>query len=306
MGLRVLALQQAGWGAPATEDIAANRQALLEWTDRALSSAPADLAVLPELSTTPYFCCSREERFFRWAEPVPGPSTEAFSRLAERHKCTVVLPIFERAQDGRYYNAAAVIGSDGALLTGQSRAGPISPYRKCHIPAISNPPDTEAWEDYYFAPGPGFPAFQTDKVRLGVLICYDRWFPESWRILVSEGVELVVVPMVAWGFVETTYLAMLQSRAVENSVFVLTCNRAGPETLNGVHMDHFGRSAALAPDGTVIAIAGPAAGQLELRAELDLTQVERQRELLPLLRHRRQDLYGEPRQWTPDASSSTR
>jgi beta-ureidopropionase len=306
MKLRVIALQAPGWGLPAREDIRDNMESLVNWTDQVLSASPADVVVLPELSTTPYFCCRKDDRYVAWAEPIPGPSTHAFADVARRHGCAIVLPLFEQASDGRYYNAAAVIGENGELITGKAGDRSFMPYRKCHVPRVENPPDTDAFEDHYFSTGGGFPVFRTGKVSLGVLICYDRWFPESWRMLVSEGAELVVVPMVAWGFVETTYMAMLQSRAVENSIFVVTCNRSGPEELDGVRMDHFGRSTILAPDGMVLAGAAPGEGRAVVRTEIDLAAIERQRAILPLLRHRRVDLYGEPRQWIQGALSSTR
>jgi beta-ureidopropionase len=303
--LRVLSLQARGWGAPASEDIAANVRALAEWTDRQISEHPSDLVVLPELSTTPYFCCRRDDRYFAWAESIPGPATDTFAAVAQRHGTTIVLPLFERAPDGKYYNAAAVIGPDGELIGGEAYGQPVTHYRKCHVPAVDNPPDTSAWEDYFFAPGGALPVFETPKARIGVLICFDRWFPEAWRMLTFGGAEVVVVPMVAWGFVEKPYMAMLHSRAVENALYVVSCNRSEYEELDGVGMDNFGRSVMLSPYGETIAEAQANAGEMAVHATLDLAEVERQRELLPLLRYRRTDLYGSPTSWTPAVSSDT-
>jgi N-carbamoylputrescine amidase len=301
--LRVLSLQARGWGAPASEDIAGNVRTLAAWTDRQIDEHPADLVVLPELSTTPYFCCRRDDRYFEWAESIPGPTTEAFAEVAARHRTTIVVPLFERASDGRFHNAAAVIGPDGALIAGDAFGEPVTHYRKCHIPAVDNPPDTQAWESYFFAPGGALPIFQTPKARIGVLICFDRWFPEAWRMLTFGGAEVVVVPMVAWGFVEKPYLAMLNSRAVENALFVVSCNRSEFEELDGMGMDNFGRSVVLSPYGETIAEAPEHAGEIAVHATLDLAEVARQRELLPLLRFRRADLYGSPESWRPVASS---
>lgn len=295
--LRLLVLQQAGWGDPATEDVAANAHQLAEWTDSELAEGSVDIAVLPELSTTPYFCCRKDQRYVDWAEPVPGPTTDLFSEVASRHETTIVLPLYEQAGE-QHFNAAVVIGPEGELIDGDFRGERMGPYHKCHVPTIQNPPDTEAWEDWYFTPGAGFPVFETAKASVGILICYDRWFPEAWRMVATAGAEVVLVPMVAWGFVEDPYLSMLQSRAVENGVFVASCNRAGIEVLDGVRMDHFGRSAVIGPDGRTITIAPPGATQLALRAELDLSEIERQRRILPMLAHRRTDLYGEPQVWT--------
>jgi beta-ureidopropionase len=291
----ILSLQAAGWGAPASQDITANRQALADWTEHELSvSGPVDLVILPELSTTPYFCGARQDRYFHWAEPIPGPTTELFARLARRHSTTIVLPVFERAADGSYFNSAAVVGPRGELISGTIDGADVGVYRKCHVPTILNPPDTEAWEDYFFQPGQGFPVFRLPKVTMGILICYDRWFPEAWRMLAAGGAQLVAIPMVAWGFVEGPYLPMLQSRAAENGVFVASCNRSELEELDGVRMDHFGRSTIVGPDGTILAGAASGEGQRAVTATVDLAAVEKQRGLLPLLEHRRRDLYGGP------------
>jgi N-carbamoylputrescine amidase len=221
-----------------------------------------------------------------------------FGALAVKHGATIVLPTFERAEDGHYYNTAVVVGPDGELVTGHYLGKGYDRFRKCHVPSVDNPPDTVAWEDHYFTPGRAFPVFDTPKVRIGVLICFDRWFPEAWRMLTFEGAELVVVPMVAWGFVEGPYLPMLQSRAVENGLFVVSCNRSAFEELDGVAMPNFGRSLVLAPDGVVVASADPDAGQVAIAATLDLTDIDRQRDKLPLLRYRREDLYGKPESWS--------
>lgn len=295
--VHVLALQAGGWGAPASEDIGRNARELARWTDEELGRTPADLVVLPELSTTPYFCFDRNDRYFGWAETIPGPTTDLFAGLAAKHQTTIVLPLFERSPEGRYHNAAVVIGPDGKFITGHASGRQVDRYRKCHVPAIDNPPDTVACEDHYFSPGDGFPVFDTPKVRIGVLICFDRWFPEAWRMLMFEGAQLVVVPMVAWGFVEGPYLAMLQSRAVENGVFVASCNRSEDEELDGVAMPNFGRSMILGPDGEIIAIAERSEGQRGVAATIELADIERQRELLPLWRYRRADLYGAVDEW---------
>lgn len=296
--VRALLYQAGGWGAPASEDIDANVAALTREIHAELTREPADLVVLPELATTPYFCCSESDRFSTWAQPIPGPATEAFAEVARRHRAVIVLPLFERGADGQTYNSAAIISADGELVHGQYRNLDVSHYRKCHIPLVRNPPDTNALETLYFTPGGALPVFEVMGVRVGVLICFDRWFPEAWRVLRAQGAEVIIVPMVAWGFVESTYLQMIVSRAVENNVFVLTCNRSAFEELDGIGMDNFGRSAALAPDGSVLAIAAPRAGTSAVRATLELDQLAEQSRILPLLASRRIDLYEGFSTWT--------
>ena len=290
--MKLLILQAPGWGTPASEDIRANVEWLSDWADRELSASSADLVVLPELSTTPYFCCRKDDRYFAWAQSVPGPATYTFSEVARRYQTSIVLPLFERCADGRYYNSAAIIGPDGSLVQGSANGGNVSHYRKCHIPHIDNPPDTEAWEDYYFRAGSSLPVFNIGDAAIGVLICYDRWFPEAWRALAIAGAQVVIVPMVAWGFVEGPYLGMLQSRAVENGVFVASCNRSGTEVLDGIRMEHFGRSAVFGPSGQLIVAAPPGETQRAIRSTIDVREIEKQRHILPLLRDRRLDLYG--------------
>lgn len=297
----ILALQHGGWGSPASESLSANLDALFDWTQRELSQRdPVDLVVLPELSTTPYFCGSRASRYFSWAESIPGRTTDRFAELAVKFQTTIVVPLFERSQDGSYYNSAAVLGPDGRLIGRNGNTRDTRPYRKCHVPTILNPPDTEAWEDFYFRPGSELPVFQLPKATLGILICYDRWFPEAWRMLVDRGAEVVAIPMVAWGFVEGPYLPMLQSRAAENEVFVVSCNRAGVEQLDGISMANFGRSVIVGPDGVILSGARPEEGQTTVFASVDLEQIAEQRRILPLLDHRRRDLYGEPAGWVPN------
>src|SRR5438105_4915615 len=115
--------------------------------------------------------------------------------------------MYERSANARH-NSAVVIGVNGELINGTVLGTSCGHFRKCHVPDIDNPPDTQAWERFFFSPGSSLPVFQTDKALIGILICYDRWFPEAWRLLVAQGAEVIVVPMVAWGFVESTYLAM--------------------------------------------------------------------------------------------------
>ncbi len=125
---------------------------------------------LQEIFNGPYFCPSQDKRWYDAAEPIPGPTTELFQALAKKHEMVIVLPIYERAMRGVYYNTAVVIDADGAIL---------GKYRKQHIPQTAG-----FWEKYFFKPGDGgYPVFQTRYAKVGVYICYDRHFPEGWRAL---------------------------------------------------------------------------------------------------------------------------
>src|SRR5262249_24310678 len=148
----------------------------------------AKIACLPELFNTMYFCVETKPEYFEWAEPVPGPTTEHTGALARELGIVVIAPVFERAPDGRYFNAAAVLGPDGRCL---------GKYRKSSIPFmdVTQSAEPRGNEKYYFTPGDlGFPTFDTPFARIGILICYDRHFPEAARVLGLGGAEIVFVP----------------------------------------------------------------------------------------------------------------
>lgn len=281
-----LALVQMRMG----EDPAANLQRALEFTRQAVQ-AGAKLVCLPELFRSRYFCQSEDAGCFALAEPVPGPSTEAFAQLAAEHGVTLVLSLFERRAAGLYHNTAVVI--DGA-------AGVVGKYRKMHIPD-----DPRYYEKYYFTPGDlGFRSFATAAGRLGVLVCWDQWYPEGARLTALQGAEILLYPTaIGWHPEEKARLGERQhaawetiqrAHAIANGCFVVAVNRTGfePEPSGPAGIEFWGQSFVAAPDGHVI-LRGPVDREALLLADIDLDDIERQRQGWPFLRDRRIDAYGD-------------
>jgi len=265
--IRVAAIQMAS----ATGDKAAN----LAKAAGLIKAAKADLAVLPELFATEFFASEKDASFFDYAEPVDGVTVSAMSRVAKETGTSIVVPFFEYAPSGRFYNSAALVGRDGSV---------VGVYRKTHIPF------TKSFEKFYFAPGEDFPVFETDLGRIGILICYDRWFPEAWSRLREAGAEIVCVPIASWrfqGFSEAPYWdALHRIRARENLLFVAASNRTGREG----DYDYIGHSLIAGPTGNVLEIAGEN-DEGAVVVECDLDDVRRERARWPLLRDRRPEIY---------------
>ncbi len=289
--VRVAAIQQG----PNGPDPRRNVERLLASIDEAASGG-ADLVVATELATTAYFC-GGERAYREWAEPVPGPMTAAVGERARRWGTTVVLPLFVRGADGRDTNSAVVIGPDGATIPwALFGGGTVGYFSKVHLPRIDSA-TLVTDEPRHFSPGDVFPVFATPHATLGVLICYDRRFPEAWRELALAGAEVVVMPscVPAWDPAAAassaeTFVAELRTRACENVLFVVACNRAGVEEFEGRRTTFFGRSCVVGPGGAVLAEA-PTDAACILRASLDLAEGGRTRARLPLLRDRRPATY---------------
>lgn len=265
--IRVAAIQMAS----ATGDKTSN----LRKAAGLVADAKADLAVLPELFATEFFASEKDARFFDYAEPVDGETVSTMARVAKETGTSIVVPFFEYAPSGRFYNSAALVGSDGRV---------VGVYRKTHIPF------TKSFEKFYFAPGSNFPVFETELGRVGILICYDRWFPEAWSRLREAGAEIVCVPIASWryqGFSEAPYWdALHRIRARENLLFVAASNRTGSEG----DYDYIGHSLIAGPSGAVHSIAEESfEGAVVVECNLD--DVRRDRARWPLLRDRRPEIY---------------
>ena len=276
----------------ATADVASN----LQRTERLVREAArkgAQIVCLKELFQSPYFCKSQQSERFDLAESIPGPTTDAMQRLARELQIVLVVPVFERQAAGVYRNSAAIIDADGSLL---------GVYRKMHIPD-----DPLFNEKYYFTPGDdspetaGFKVWKTRYATIGVLICWDQWYPEAARITSLLGAQVLFYPTAIgwhpseraeWGQAQVDAWRTIQrSHAIANGVFVAAPNRVGHEDEPGTNgITFFGHSFIVDPFGRYIAEAGE--DEEILIARCDPALIETVRRNWPFLRDRRIDAYG--------------
>jgi N-carbamoylputrescine amidase len=251
----------------------------------------ANIICTQELFRSQYFCQSEDHRNFSLAEPVPGPTTDALARIARKHQAVIIASLFEKRAAGIYHNTAAVIDADGSVL---------GLYRKMHIPD-----DPLYYEKFYFTPGDlGFKAWSTRHGRIGVLICWDQWFPEAARLTALQGADILFYPTaIGWHPSEKKPYGVRQhgawetiqrAHAVANGCYVAVANRIGHEILDrvgGDGIEFWGQSFVAGTSGEIIAKA--AADQEEiLLVPVDLAAVETTRTHWPFLRDRRIDAYG--------------
>ncbi len=245
----------------------------------------AQVIVLPELFRTLYFCLTQDTAQFDLAEKIPGPVTEALCPLAKELGVVIIAPVFERAAPGVYFNTAAVIDADGSYL---------GKYRKMHIPQ-----DPGFEEKFYFTPGDlGFPVFETKFGKLGVLICWDQWYPEAARLMALGGAEILIYPTaIGWLPEEKAELGAAQhnawqtvqrGHAVANGCYVVAVNRGGTEG----ETEFWGRSFVSDFYGQVVAEAGEAAGEI-VTYTCDLKALEDFRRIWPFFRDRRIDAFDD-------------
>ena len=278
-------------------DAKKNRAHQLHLLERAAKGG-AQILCTQELFASQYFCQVEDHRFFSLAETIPGPGTDAFAKLARKYKAVIIASLFERRAAGLYHNTAAVIDADGSLL---------GVYRKMHIPD-----DPGFNEKFYFTPGDlGFNPIDTSVGRLGVLVCWDQWYPEAARLMALAGAELLLYPTaIGWDPTDdhtekdrqrTAWILSHRGHAVANGLPVLSCNRIGhepspilrqaqDERLRGI--DFWGSSHVLGPQGEFLAEAGITEPEI-LMAEVDLQRSEQVRRIWPFLRDRRIDAYGD-------------
>ncbi|HHN77839.1 MAG TPA: acyltransferase [Phycisphaerales bacterium] len=239
----------------------------------------ARVCCLQEIFSGPYFCAEQDTKWYQTAEPIPdGPTTKLMQDLARKHKMVLVVPIYERAMTGVYYNTAAVIDETGEYL---------GKYRKHHIPHCH----PGFWEKFYFTPGDlGYPVFQTRFGRIGVYICYDRHFPEGARELGLGGAEIVFNPSATVaGLSEYLWKLEQPAHAVANQYFVGAINRVGHEKPWDIG-EFYGQSYFCDPRGQIIEQASRDKEEVVV-ADLDLDMIEEVRNVWQFYRDRRPESY---------------
>ena len=250
----------------------------------------ANIICTQELFRSQYFCQSEDHAHFKLAETIPGPSTEAFQKVAKKHGVVIVASLFEKRAAGLYHNTAVVIDADGTLL---------GRYRKMHIPD-----DPLFYEKFYFTPGDlGFRAWDTRFGRIGVLVCWDQWYPEAARLTALQGAQILFYPTaIGWHPSEKAKYGERQhdaweiiqrSHAVANGCYVASVNRVGHEKIAGVAgdgLEFWGQSFVAGTSGEILARASVDREEI-LLVPVDLASVETSRTHWPFLRDRRIDAY---------------
>ncbi len=257
---------------------------------RSCSEQGAQLVVLQELHNSLYFCQTEETDLFDLAETIPGPSTELFGSLARELGIVLVTSLFEKRTKGMYHNTAVVFEKDGSIA---------GIYRKMHIPD-----DPAYYEKFYFTPGDkGFEPIQTSVGKLGVLVCWDQWFPEAARIMSLKGAELLIYPTaIGWESTDSdeeknrqkdAWITSQRGHAVANGLHVVSVNRVGHEpdpsgTTNGISF--WGNSFVAGPQGEVIELCSDDKEEIKI-LEIDLDRTEQVRRIWPFFRDRRIDAF---------------
>ena len=256
------------------------------------ASKGAKLVVLQELHNSLYFCQTEDHSQFDLAETIPGPSTVYYSKIARKHNIILVTSLFEKKLAGLYHNTVVVFDQDGTIA---------GIYRKMHIPD-----DPGYYEKFYFTPGDiGFKPIQTSVGKLGVLVCYDQWYPEAARLMTLAGAEILIYPT-AIGFSISddeeekqrqldAWIISQRGHAVANGLPVISVNRTGFESdpsgqTKGIQF--WGNSLAAGPQGEIL-VSAPAMDDANLIADIDMKRSEEVRRWWPFLRDRRIDAYND-------------
>jgi N-carbamoylputrescine amidase len=250
----------------------------------------AQIICTQELFRSYYFCQNEDHDNFKLAETIPGPSTDAFSKIAKKHNVVIIASLFEKRAAGVYHNTAAMIDSDGSLL---------GIYRKMHIPD-----DPLFYEKFYFTPGDlGFIAWKTKKAKIGTLVCWDQWYPEAARLTAMQGAEILFYPTaIGWHPREkakygedhhSSWEVSQRAHAVANGCYVAAVNRIGLEQpIGGDGIEFWGQSFVANPSGRILQKASVDKEET-LIVPCDLAKVDTQRTHWPFLRDRRIDAYGD-------------
>lgn len=251
---------------------------------REAAASGAQIVCLQELFLTPYFCQKEDSSLFKLAEAVPGPTTEVLAKVAGESGCVLVASLFEKRAPGIYHNTAVVIDADGTYL---------GKYRKMHIPD-----DPLYYEKYYFTPGDlGYRTWETKFGKIGVLVCWDQWYPEAARLTALSGAQILFYPTaIGWippekaqyGVAQhTAWQTVQRGHAVANGCYVLAANRTGTEE----NLEFWGQSFAVNPYGQLIGEASIDQEEI-LHVECDLGVIDEVRCNWPFFRDRRIETYG--------------
>jgi N-carbamoylputrescine amidase len=254
-------------------DPAANLKKALLLAERAAKKG-ANIICTQELFRSQYFCQKEDHDYFKLAESIPGPSSKAFQTIAKKYGCVIIASLFEKRASGLYHNTAVIIDADGKML---------GVYRKMHIPD-----DPLYYEKFYFTPGDtGFRAWDTRFGKIGVLVCWDQWYPEGARLTAMQGAEILFYPTaIGWETIQ-------RSHAVANGCYVAATNRIGVEKpAGGDGIEFWGQSFVAGTSGQILAKASATKEEI-LLVPIDLGKVDVTRTHWPFLRDRRIDAYGD-------------
>lgn len=284
--MKIALIQQSN-----TDNIPSNLKKL-EKNIRSAAQQDAELIVLQEIHNGLYFCQTEDVNVFDQAETIPGPSTELFGALAKELSVVIILSLFEKRAKGLYHNTAVVLEKDGSIA---------GKYRKMHIPD-----DPAYYEKFYFTPGDlGFKPIDTSLGRLGVLICWDQWYPEAARLMAMAGADILFYPTaIGWESSDSddekerqreAWITIQRSHAVANGIPVVSCNRVGyepdPSGVTG-GIQFWGTSFVCGPQGELLAKTNDQTDEI-LIVEVDLQRTETVRRWWPFFRDRRIDAYGD-------------
>ncbi|MSU21557.1 MAG: carbon-nitrogen hydrolase [Pedosphaera sp.] len=270
-------------------DPAKNLNRTLHLTEKAAKQG-AQIICTQELFRSQYFCQSEDHGNFKLAESIPGPSSDAFQKVAKKHEVVIIASLFEKRAPGIYHNTAAIIDADGSLL---------GIYRKMHIPD-----DPLFYEKFYFTPGDlGFRAWQTRYAKIGTLICWDQWYPEGARLTALQGAQILFYPTaIGWHPSEkaehgadqhSAWETVQRSHAIANGCYVAAVNRIGIEApVGGDGIEFWGQSFVSGTSGRILAKASVDQEET-LIVEVDLAKVDTTRTHWPFFRDRRIDAYGD-------------
>lgn len=273
-----------------SDNVLQNMQLLAREIEKCAAEG-AQLVVLQELHNTRYFCQTENTELFNLAEPIPGPSTAFYAEVAKKHGIVLVTSLFEKRAPGLYHNTAVVFDSDGSMA---------GKYRKMHIPD-----DPAYYEKFYFTPGDiGFQPITTSLGKLGVLVCWDQWYPEAARLMALKGAEILIYPTaIGWESSDTAdekerqlgaWVISQRAHAVANGLPVVAVNRVGHEpdpSGQTAGIQFWGNSFVAGPQGELLAQAGNELSD-HLIVEVDMERSENVRRWWPFLRDRRIDEYG--------------